>query len=188
MLSGGDVARPSVSGAGDTQPSDGKKLHTILVATDGSPSSAHAISLAVELASEHRSKVVFVHVVPSRHTAPATGSDEVGAAVSDERTGQDHPLLEEASAFASRHGVAAATALLGGSTAAEILAYAESSDVNLIVVGSRGHGAVASALLGSVSLGVLRASKRPVLIVDGENSVSYCGNGSCPDVRIFTRS
>ena len=188
MLSGGDVARPSVSGAGDTQPSDGKKLHTILVATDGSPSSAHAISLAVELASEQRSEVLFVHVVPAHDSPPATGTDDVGAALRHERTEPDRAVLEEASAFADKHGVVATTALLGGSPAAEIVSHAESCDANLIVVGSRAHGALASALLGSVSLGVLRASKRPVLIVDGESSISYCGNGSCPDVRILKRS
>ncbi len=184
----GDIARPSAPGASDHQPTGSRKLHTILVATDGSPSSTHAIRLAVELASEHRSEVLFVHVVPTLDVAPAAGSDEVGAALPPERTEQDHAVLEEASAFASGHGVVASTALLDGSPAAAIVAYAESCDVNLIVVGSRARGAVASALLGSVSLGVLRASTRPVLIVDGETSVSYCGNGSCPDVRIFRRS
>jgi nucleotide-binding universal stress UspA family protein len=37
----------------------------------------------------------------------------------------------------------------------------------MIIVGSTGRGAVASALLGSVSRGVLRSSKRRVLIVHG---------------------
>ena len=183
-----DVASPPASGGPDDQPSGGRKLQTILVATDGSPSSARAMSVAVELASQHRSEVVFVHVVPSLDRAPATGTDEVGSALWHERTEEDHGVLAEAAAFASRHGVAAATALVGGSPAAEIVAYAESSDVNLIVVGSSAHGTLASPLLGSVSLGVLRASERPVLIVDGENSISYCGNGSCPDVRIFEGS
>ncbi len=131
-----------VRGARDHEQSDGKKLHTILVATDGSPSSAHAVSLAVELASEHQSKVLFVHVVPTLDIAPATGPEEVGAAAPHERTEHDHALLEEASAFAGEHGVAATTALLGGSTAAEIVGYAESCDVNVIVVGHVDTGAL----------------------------------------------
>jgi nucleotide-binding universal stress UspA family protein len=47
------------------------------------------------------------------------------------------------------------------------VAYADSREVDMIVVGSRGRGAIASALLGSVSRGVLRASKRPVLVAHG---------------------
>ena len=55
--------------------------------------------------------------------------------------------------------------LLRGDTVDEIVAFADSHDVDLIVVGSRGRGAIAGALLGSVSRGILGESKRPVLIV-----------------------
>ena len=67
--------------------------------------------------------------------------------------------------MAAEHEIDAKTALLRGDPVSEIVAYADSHDVDLIVVGSRGHGAIASALLGSVSRGVLSESKRPVLIV-----------------------
>ena len=59
------------------------------------------------------------------------------------------------------------TRLLRGDPADEIVAYADTVDADLIVVGSRGHGAVASALLGSVSRGILREARRPVLVVRG---------------------
>ena len=55
------------------------------------------------------------------------------------------------------------TELLTGNPIDEIVAYADSIDADLIVVGSRGHGAV-GARLGSVSQGVLHKARRPVLV------------------------
>jgi nucleotide-binding universal stress UspA family protein len=57
--------------------------------------------------------------------------------------------------------------MLRGNVVDEIVAFADSHDVDLTIVGSRGRGALAGALLGSVSRGVLAESKRPVLIVRG---------------------
>ena len=42
---------------------------------------------------------------------------------------------------------------------------AESRDADLGVVGTRGHGGLAGALLGSVSADVVRRSNRPVVVV-----------------------
>ena len=116
------------------------------------------------MASEHEAELIFVHVVPTLDVVPATGFG-IGGAFPHEPSKHDHVLLEEAAAVASEHGVLSTTAMLRGDTVDEIVAYADSQDVDLIVVGSRGHGAITGALLGSVSRGVLGESKRPVLIV-----------------------
>jgi nucleotide-binding universal stress UspA family protein len=138
------------------------KMNRILVATDGSPPSAEAVAFAVDLASEHQSELICVHVVPAFDVV-SRGLDSV--AFPHEPSEHDHALLDDAAAVAAEHGIAAATALLRGQTVEEIMAFADSHDVELIVVGSRGHGAIANALLGSVSRRILRESKRPVLIV-----------------------
>ena len=140
-------------------------MKRILVATDGSPSSTEAVAFGVELASEHEAELIFVHVVPTLDVVPATGFGGIGGAFPHEPSEHDHVLLEEAAEVASQQGVLSTTALLRGDTVDEIVAYADSHDVDMIVVGSRGHGAIAGALLGSVSHGVLGESKRPVLIV-----------------------
>jgi len=140
-------------------------MKRILVSTDGSPSSAEAVAFGVELASEHEAELIFVHVVPTLDVIPSSGFGGVGGAFPHEPSKRDHVLLEDAAAVASEHEVISTTALLRGDTVNEIVAYADSHDVDLIVVGSRGHGAIAGALLGSVSRGVLGESKRPVLIV-----------------------
>ena len=139
-------------------------MKRILVTTDGSPSSTDAVAFGVELASEHGAELIFVHVVPALDVVPSTGFG-IGGAFPHEPSKHDHVLLEEAAAVATEHGVFSTTAMLRGDTVDEIVAYADSHDVDLIVVGSRGHGAIAGALLGSVSRGVLGESKRPVLIV-----------------------
>ena len=72
--------------------------------------------------------------------------------------------------FNKEKGLPVTTELLVGSTIAEITGYADHCDVDLIVVGSRGHGMLTNALLGSVSLGVLRHTERPVLVVRGHSA------------------
>ena len=153
-------------------------MKRILVATDGSPSSSEAVAFGVELAAEHEAELIFVHVVPTLDVVPATGIGGSGGAFPHEPSEHDHLLLEEAAAVAAEHAVLSTTAILRGDTVDEIVAYADSHDVDLIVAGSRGHGTIASALLGSVSRGVLAESKRPVLIVRAAHVVAPAGTAS----------
>jgi nucleotide-binding universal stress UspA family protein len=140
-------------------------MRRILVATDGSISAVDAIGFAVDFASARDAELIFVHVVPTVDFVPTTGVDDVHGALRHAPSASDHALLRDAAALAAKQGVTATTILLAGSTAHEIVAHAESKGAELIIIGSRGYGAVASALLGSVALGVLHASKLPVLVV-----------------------
>ena len=93
-----------------------------------------------------------------------------------ELTDYDRGLLEEARTLAAERGIDAETQMLRGDTVDELVAYADTIDADLIVVGSRGHGSFASAVLGSVSRGVLREARRPVLVVRGTGSTDRsCG-------------
>lgn len=141
-------------------------MKRILIATDGSPAAAEAVAFGVDLATEQGADVIFVHVAPETDVFPAMGFSMVGA-VPHNVTAYDRAPLGEAAAYAAEHGISADTKLLAGNTVDEIVAYADSLDADLIVVGSRGHGAIATALLGSVSRGILHESKRPVLVVRG---------------------
>ena len=140
-------------------------MKRILVATDGSVSAAEAVEFGVELAAEHAAELIFVHVVPALDVVPSTMW--IGGAFPHEPSDEERAVLENAAAIAAEHGVVSTTVLLAGDTVDEIVAYADSHDVDLTVVGSRGRGAITGALLGSVSRGVLSESKRPVLVVRG---------------------
>ena len=52
-----------------------------------------------------------------------------------------------------------------GDPAARIADLAERTSADLVVVGSRGHGTLAGAVLGSVSHSLLRHSSVPVTVV-----------------------
>ena len=62
-------------------------------------------------------------------------------------------------------GVIAGKTVRSGRALEEIMRFAEEQNADLIVVGSSTRGPVASALLGSVPLGLVRRSRRPVLVV-----------------------
>jgi nucleotide-binding universal stress UspA family protein len=140
-------------------------MKRVLVATDGSVTAADAIGFAVEYALGNGAELIFVHVIPTIDFVAPGALEDTGIALPHEPTGHDHAVLRRAATVAEEYGVSATTVLLGGSTAEEIVAHADSNDVDMIVIGSRGHGAVASAILGSVVLGVLHAAKQPVIVV-----------------------
>ena len=62
-------------------------------------------------------------------------------------------------------GIAFQASWTTGDVAAQIIAYAESKGIDLIVMGSRGLGALGRIALGSVTDAVLRAGKCPVLVI-----------------------
>jgi nucleotide-binding universal stress UspA family protein len=62
-------------------------------------------------------------------------------------------------------GVEATKTVLAGPALEQILAFADSEDADIIVVGSSHKSRVAARLLGSVPLSLVRRSRRPVLVV-----------------------
>jgi nucleotide-binding universal stress UspA family protein len=142
-------------------------MKKILIATDGSPPSTEALELGLELAAEEDAVAIVVHVVPSIDSTPVGTYGFAHGAMIHELTREDRAPLDAALELAEEKGIPVRIEMLRGTTVSQIVAYAEEQEVDLIVVGSRGHGAITTALLGSVSLGVLRHTQRPVMIVRG---------------------
>jgi nucleotide-binding universal stress UspA family protein len=77
---------------------------------------------------------------------------------------------QEAVARLREAGVEASMEVRAGRPAEQILAFADEHDADLIVVGSSARGRLASALLGSVPLVLVRTARRPVLVVSAPES------------------
>ena len=140
-------------------------MKRILIATDGSAPATQALELGLDLAADEDAHAIVVEVIPPLDTMPFGGFGLSTTGFVHETTEEERAVLVEAAELAHARGVDVETELLRGAPVSEIVAYAEVRDVDLIVVGSRGHGSLTSAVLGSVSHGVLRHTSRPVLIV-----------------------
>jgi nucleotide-binding universal stress UspA family protein len=137
-----------------------RRLRTIAVGFDGSPESRAALDLARDVAQVAGARLQLLWVVP-----PPVPVDPWASAV--ERTERDRAARRHAQAL-----VAETVAALGddadGDTAPG-LAHVElaqlSQEVDLLVVGSRGHGVLRRVLHGSTSTRLVRAAACPVLVV-----------------------
>jgi nucleotide-binding universal stress UspA family protein len=139
-------------------------MKKILIATDGSPSAREAAHVGLELARANGAQAFFVHVIDAPDDRAMSGP---AGPLWNWPAPEDYALLHEATELAATHGLAATTLLLAGETVDEIVSCADSIEADLIVVGSRGLGRIKTALLGSVSRGLLHETRRPVLVVRG---------------------
>jgi nucleotide-binding universal stress UspA family protein len=82
-----------------------------------------------------------------------------------EQMGHARAALDRANELLAQEGVDAEEEILEGNAADRVVELARARNAPLIVVGSRGLGAVAGALLGSVSSAIIHRADRPVLVV-----------------------
>jgi nucleotide-binding universal stress UspA family protein len=137
-------------------------MGTIVVGTDGSPGSREAIEWAVQEASFRDAKVLLLHALD----LPAAATLYLSSAVEVDRAAED--LVAHATEYAQRLAgegppIEIEGTVRSGSPAWVLIEASRSAD--LLVVGSRGHGAFAGLLLGSVSFHCVSHAVCPVVVV-----------------------
>ncbi len=139
-------------------------FRSILVALDGSEHSERALDEAIDLARSEGARLTLLSVGVQPQIYPTA----FAITLSDvELTAAAEAVLEEAAAKVP-DDVRFATVTRVGRAADQILKRAADGQHDLIVMGSRGHGAATSFLVGSVSHAVLNRSPRAVLIVHAD--------------------
>ena len=132
----------------------------LLVAIDGSDGGHAAVEEALALAPDLGVTVTFVSV---RKPAPQSLGSPFYERSLQQGLERARNVVEQAMELAAEAGIEADGEILAGDPADEIVSLADNRG-DLIVVGSRGHGPLAGALLGSVSSTVAQHAQTPVLV------------------------
>lgn len=146
----------------------GSQQSGIVVAVDGSPSSLAAVEWAARDAQMRNAPLLVIHVVaPIVVGTPDWSATEIPADYSELQETEAQEIIEQAHraaiAAAPSHGEEITSRILHDQPVAALVALSESAQ--LMVVGCRGQGAIAQALLGSVSGGVAHHAHCPVAII-----------------------
>jgi nucleotide-binding universal stress UspA family protein len=146
----------------------------ILLALDGSPSADRARALVTSLAWAPGTTVRLVaalDVAPALWGGPWIPAIPVDAdQLEEEAVVELTRVLQEAQPAMEAAGLTVEAELLRGRPSAAIVDDARIWGPDLIVVGSRGHGPVETAVLGSVSAAIVDHATCPVLVARGDHA------------------
>jgi nucleotide-binding universal stress UspA family protein len=141
-------------------------MYKILLPTDGSENALRAVHYAVSLARDHGSGAVHLVTVlpdPMRYGEIAVYVDR--NKLERMQREQAAALLRPAEDLLRAAGVSYEREPLTGDVAPEIVRRAEELGCRVIVMGTRGMGALANLMLGSVATKVVHLTKLPVTLI-----------------------
>ena len=137
----------------------------ILVPTDASEYSRRALKTALELARSVQAEIVLLHV---SYTPQAYWGYTIsyGITVTQEQLDQNGELALDATltGIDTEH-VVIKKRVESGHPVTIILEQIKKENIDLVIMGSHGYGAIAGSVLGSVSQRVLQRVSCPVLII-----------------------
>jgi nucleotide-binding universal stress UspA family protein len=151
------------------RPSEGRAQVTyskILVPLDGSPSGERALPLAVRLAQQARSRVVFVRAV---WDANVPSNDAEMLAEMDEA----RVYLSQIVRSLAEHQLEIEPIVVYAPAAEGILDVIRAQDPELVVMSTHGRSGLGRWIYGSIAEVVLQQSPKPVLLVRAWETTAY---------------
>jgi len=143
----------------------------LLVALDLSESTELIVKEVEELAKKMSAQVWVLHnAEPAPDVLEFRADPQAARDSLAEKFNREHRQIQEIAKRLRKEGLEATALLVHGPTVEVILKEASDLDVDMIVVGSHGRGAVYHLIMGSVSEGILHKSRCPVLIVPTRKS------------------
>ena len=145
------------------------KFSKILVAIDGSQPSMEAAEYAIEMAKKDAAQIIALTVnrIPLSSYGLATPERELKSPQDKEIMLESKERFTNLDRIAKQNNVELKTELINSqmSIGGTIIEYAESEDVDLIIMGTRGRSGFKKLLLGSIASTVVTYSSCPVMIV-----------------------
>ncbi len=148
-------------------PAQGLRFKKILVGCDFSPASNAALEYGLGLAQEFEAELHLIHIIEPQVYSDflVASSSGVGGDADDIKTRMDRRLADLVTEEVM-NWCGVKTAVIEGRPFETITDYAGERDIDLIVLGVRGHGVVETLFLGSTTDRVIRKAQCPVLSVN----------------------
>jgi len=155
------------------------EIKKILYSTDLSKNARYAFGYAAEIANKHNAKITILHILEEvSHSASVRLASLMGEErwqdLQDRNVQQVLDTIEERldkfcqdtqKELVDCPFIVEDIVVKQGEPGGEILKQADSTDCDLIVMGTHGQSALMNAMLGSTARWVVRRSERPVLVI-----------------------
>ncbi|MDQ1261499.1 MAG: hypothetical protein QG575_680 [Euryarchaeota archaeon] len=141
----------------------------ILVATDGSEHGLRAAKVALGLGKISGGKVTAIYVADTNRTSHLP-DDMLLFSIRELLLKEGKEALRHVETLAKHMDVAFESVVVEGNPGSEIVSYAQSAGMDIIIMGAVGRTGLDKFLLGSVAEKVVRSSKIPVLTIPREQT------------------
>jgi nucleotide-binding universal stress UspA family protein len=145
-------------------------ISKLLVATDGSDTAWKAVKYAVGFAKQIDASITLLSVIDKSalivQSIPVGMASNLIAPIDDYLQQAVEGYTQKAEKLCKKNGIKVKKVIRSGHPVEEIIKEAKRSKASIIVLGTHGKGMLESAVLGSITHGVIHNStKHPVLVI-----------------------